>query len=309
MAFFNPDLFDTAPGVVVKTAKDRHGTALLYPKQGYDYSPPGEAITVNANELIEVQVELGASAQSVKQPQAVKAFGDPRKVPTTSIYTVTDVNGDPVDPKEWRDYGGRITVKINPDTVTATVTVRGAGIPDKGPFSIGEQHDETAFDSLRLVGSGVALWKRTVRIDTGLTDDEAGDDSSADIDNPYIQSREQAYDAAHAALVRRLGSFQRVTLQLSGAAGIDGLDPQRAETAMGRLAGARVIFDGAFYRIRSAQITPIGITATCEQDTRFSDFGAVMPNDLTYAQFDALHAGQRWRDFDMDPLAGGDLSD
>jgi hypothetical protein len=32
-----------------------------------------------------------------------------------------------------------------------------------------------------------------------------------------------------------------------------------------------------------------------------------MPAGLTYAQFDALHAGQTFADFDADPLAGGNL--
>jgi hypothetical protein len=306
VTFYNPDFFDEAPGQVVRLAKDRARTALVYPPQGYDFTAPGEAFTVNAGEVVQEQIDLGMSVSYIQQPHAIKALGDPAKVPSASCYVVTNSNGDPIDPKEWRNYGGKVRVKINPDTVTATVTIRGAALPFS-PFSIAEQTDETGFNSLRLVGTGVTIWKRTLTIDTGLTRDDTSDDSTATIDNPFMQSREQAYDAAHAAIVRRIGYFQRVTLSLSGADGIEGMDPQRPETALGRLAGARVVFDGAFYRIRSASITPSGISATSEQDTRFADFDAVMPAGLTYAQFDALHAGQTFADFDADPLAGGNL--
>jgi hypothetical protein len=306
MTFFNPDFEAEAPGQVVRLAKDRAGTALAYPPSGFDFTSPGEAFTVNANEVVEVQIDLGISASYIQQPHAIKKLGDPAKVPTASCYTVTNANTDPVDPKEWRNYGGKIRVKINPDTVTATLTIHGASLPFP-PFSIAEQTDETGFNSLRLIGRGVSMWKRTLEIDTGLTRDDVADDTSATIDNPYMQSRAQAYDAAHAALVRRLGYFQRATLSLTGAGGIEDVDPQAPETALGRIAGARVVYDGAFYRIRQAQITASGISATSEQDTRFSDFDAVMPAGLTYAQFDALHAGQTFGDFDADPLAGGNL--
>lgn len=60
--FYNPDLLDEPAGQVVKTAKDRHATALLYPPQGYDLTKPPEAFTVNANEISVVQIDLGVSA-------------------------------------------------------------------------------------------------------------------------------------------------------------------------------------------------------------------------------------------------------
>jgi hypothetical protein len=304
--FFNPDLYDDAPGNVVRPTKDRADTALLYPPQGYSLANPIEAFTVNAGEISQVQIELGVSAKTVMQPVAVKDITDPMLVPDQSVYFVSNSLGLPMDPKEWRNYGGKIKVKINPDTVSATVRIYGPSIPEFSPFTIGKMSDGgITYGALYLVGTGVAVWRRTIRIDTGLTLDEVADDTSAAIDNPFTQSREQAYDAAHSALCRKLGSFQRVTLTLAGVAGIDGVDPGRPETALGRVVGARVAFDGSFYRIRTASITPAGIEVTCEQDTRFSDFDRAFPNGIAFDDFDALHQGQRFRDFDADPLAGG----
>lgn len=305
--FYDPDLLDEAPGIVVREARNRHGKALLYPPMGFDLTQPPEAFTVNANEVARFQIELGVSAKTVVQPQPIKRIADVMLVPDSSVYVITGQDTLPVSPKAWRQYGGRITVKINPDTVTATVTIRGASLPFLSPFTIGWDDGGTTFGGLFLVGTGVGIWKRTISIDTGLTGDDVADDTSAAIDNPFMQSREQAWDAAHGALVRRLGNFQRATLSLTGVDGIDGVDAQRPESALGRLAGARVWFDGGYYRVRSASISATGIEATCEQDTTFGDHAAAFPTGCSFDAFDALHAGQRFRDFDADPLAGGVL--
>lgn len=308
MTGYNPDLFDTAPGVLVPTVEQRHGRALAYPPQGYDLTNPPEAFQVPAGDVTIVQIALGMSALHLQQPVAVKDIKDVTLVPDFSCYVVAGNDGLPIDPKEWRYYGGRILVNINPDTVTATLRIYPAELPFLAPFTIGFDDGSNTFGGLFLLGEGIALWKRGITLETGLGDDDVSEDSTPNLDNPFIQTEEQAWDAAHAALGRQLGDLQTVTLTVSGVRGLTDVDDLAPETALGRVAGARVAWDGLYYRVRRAQHTPAGIILTCEQDVTFGDVDTVLPAGITFAQMTALHSdAAAFRDFNADALRGGDL--
>lgn len=69
----------------------------------------------------------------------------------------------------------------------------------------------------------------------------------------------------------------------------------------GNANGARVQFRRAMYRIRSINVTPIGVDYTAEADTTFADFD-VSASGKTFAQFDASFAGLTFNDFALIPL-------
>lgn len=71
--------------------------------------------------------------------------------------------------------------------------------------------------------------------------------------------------------------------------------------AFGNVAGARVKFRDAWYRIRSASINQENIQYTAERDTTFADFSAAWAGK-TFAQFDARWVGKTYADFGVIPL-------
>ncbi len=305
MTTYNPDLLDTAPGVRVPTRAARHKSSLVYPARGYNNTNITDAIQAPAGEITEVQIELGASVKSIQQPVCVKAIDDSSIVPDFSCYVVSSANGHTLSPKAWRQFGGRITGEVNRDTVTATLRVYAPAVPSLSPFTIGYDDGEKTYAALYLLGDGVGIIKRTVTWETGLSDDLVADDTTAEYDNAFLQTEEQALDAAHSALCRKIGSFQTVTLTCTGIRDVAGAVALRPETALGRVAGARVLWDGLYYRVRSAAISAAQIVLTCEQDVRFSDMNDAFPDGLTFDQLGKLHADARFRDFGTDPFAGG----
>jgi len=78
---------------------------------------------------------------------------------------------------------------------------------------------------------------------------------------------------------------------------------QFANQVFGNVAGARIRYGDAVYRIRSATISEDGITsATAETDTIFSDFDTAW-SGKTFSQFDSHFAGLKFEDYSMIPLA------
>lgn len=71
--------------------------------------------------------------------------------------------------------------------------------------------------------------------------------------------------------------------------------------AFGNIAGARVKFRDAMYRIRTATVNASTIDYTAESDTMFSDFDARWTGK-TFADFNTRFAGKTFQDFDVIPL-------
>ena len=71
--------------------------------------------------------------------------------------------------------------------------------------------------------------------------------------------------------------------------------------AFGNIAGARVLYQQAYYRVNTAQITQDGIGYTASIDTIFSDVNAIWAGK-TFAQFNARWAGKTFQDAQVIPL-------
>lgn len=71
--------------------------------------------------------------------------------------------------------------------------------------------------------------------------------------------------------------------------------------AFGNIAGARRFHDGCWYRVRSATVTPGGVTYQAERDTIASDWNAWYAG-MTAAQFNAVAAGLTAYQFNVKPL-------
>jgi hypothetical protein len=334
-------------GLMEPTYEQAIGLGLVYPPGGWD--PKVQILSVNANETKEVQIALGASVSSIRQPEPVRFVG-PYQVPSHSVYTVTDRNADLVDPYEWTKNGGSVRVKINPDTITATVTITGCGEGFKGPFTLSLKGGGSDFSTLRLIGEGVAYRKKSITAQTGLTPDLAQNDVGTTVDNEFVTSEEQAWEVMQRVLPRYLGAAQTIQVTTTGInrlgdsggydfqplSWLEGLVPAGmtvadigawlntqsggtdlrtisawialqsagdfSNQAFGNVAGARVRFDGSWYRIVSATITADAIQYVAALDMTCGDISADLPAGATVATLSAAFAGKTVMDWDARPV-------
>lgn len=172
---------------------------LVYPPGGWT-----EAVTVfqvNAGETITEELVLSASVTSVQQP-VMQTFVS-KAHDTSSVFTVVGDDGLPIMPAAWRANGGSLRVTINPDTVSLTLEITApTGLPNKEGkpipmygISLSSDNNTGRYSTLRIIGSGVAFDKETVRVPTGASEQETATEVGVTIDNPFLSTRDEVYSA------------------------------------------------------------------------------------------------------------------
>lgn len=172
---------------------------LVYPPGGWQ--PEVEVLTVNAGEEMERDIELSASVSFIFEPEMQTFVAQNHR--TSSVYTVVGDDGLPIVPQQWEDYGGSLTVEINPDTTSLKVKMRGAeGIVGANgdtitTFSVALGSDTTGsrYSTLRIVGNGVAFDKKLLTVRTMIPPERTGTEVGATIDNPFLSTVDDAYAA------------------------------------------------------------------------------------------------------------------
>lgn len=311
----NPD-FEPIPAIDSSVAQGENAStfgkivaaALVYPAGGW--TDEVEVLTVEAGQTKSVHLDLGASCISIVQPVCVdrEHFTDPRLIPLASCYTISAADTLPVSAKHWRALGGDVRVVVNKDTTSATLTVTGMTDKSLGPFTLGLSDGDNDFSTLRLIGRGVALEPHTVTFDTGVSSAVASDDIGITVDNVFVSTQEEAYNTAARAFRRAQGAYQTIAITVPGVKAAD-IDPRKPESGIGLVAGSRVVYDGQFYRVRTASFSESGMVLTADADTVVADAKRcyAAAGGLTVAQATALYAGFTVRDFKADPLIGADL--
>lgn len=189
---------------------------LVYPPGGW--TPETEVITVGAGEVTERVIEMSASVSSIAEP-VMQEFVS-QHFDSASVYTVVGDDGLPVVPQQWTDAGGYVSVTINPDTTSLTVKMIGAtGIRGvRGDYlstfslALGSDYTGNRYSTLRIIGSGVAFDKQMIVAPTGLSESQTGTEVGATIDNVFISTVDQAYQAGTRAAYAYSGEM----LTLSG---------------------------------------------------------------------------------------------
>lgn len=189
---------------------------LVYPPGGWSDSIP--TINVNAGETITEILELSASVSSISQP-VMQTFVA-RDYSASSVYTVVGDDGLPILPAAWEDAGGSLTVDINPDTVSLSVTITApTGLGNKdgseiGVYGISLSSDESTgrYSTLRIVGSGVAFDKQPRLYATGISPSESSTEIGVTIDNPFLSTWEDVSRAAS----RAVRAYNGTAMNISG---------------------------------------------------------------------------------------------
>jgi hypothetical protein len=187
---------------------------LVYPPGGW--SETVTTINVNSGETIEEVLELSASVSSIQQP-VMQTFVS-QLHDSSSVFTVVGDDGLPIDPNAWTNQGGSLRVEINPDTTSLTVHITApTGLPNKDGEEIGvygislsSESGTGRYSTLRILGSGVAYNKQTIRIPTGVTPSETATEVGVTIDNPFLGTLDDVYRAGLRAVRGYNGSAMTV---------------------------------------------------------------------------------------------------
>lgn len=177
---------------------------LVYPPGGW--SEKVTVINVNAGETVEEVLELSSSLSSVQQP-VMQTFVA-KDFQASSVFTAVGDDGLPVQPAQWAAQGGSLSVAINPNTTSLTVTITApTGIQNTdggeiGVYGIALSADESTgrYSTLRIVGTGVAFDKKSVKVPTGVPSSATATEVGVTIDNPFLSTTSEVYTAASRAV-------------------------------------------------------------------------------------------------------------
>lgn len=170
---------------------------LVYPVGGWN--PSVRIISVDAGQTVTVNIpvdEVNVSLSSLQQPTVQDTVARDYVGPT-SVYSVAGGDGLPIPAAQWTDQGGSLSVAIGADGQSIDVTLTGASEAEYAPYSIAVASGPSDYYStLRLIGSGLAFDRQTLRVPTGAPAEKTAQEVGPTVDNPWIDTRHDAYGAA-----------------------------------------------------------------------------------------------------------------
>ncbi|ACY35929.1 hypothetical protein CMP1-33 [Clavibacter phage CMP1] len=312
---------------------------LAYPEGGWNEDV--QIYQVDAEEIVEMEVELESSLTSITPPVPVD-FVD--QFDTRSVYSITANDNLPYKAAQWRDGGGRLEVTIGDDSKSLKIKIVGPSDKEHAPYRIAMSSGDESYSSLRIRGAGVFGKDEVLVIETGISQDRAPNEIGVTVENDAISTLEQAQDLAPWVLARYLGYSDTITVKTTGInrkgetgsyryptiadfnrenagrtiaqfnaiwAGKSIGDFNKyqrslvaddfANQAYGNVAGARVLRDDAWYRISSATSSESGVTYSAAADTTVADFNDIW-RGRSIAEFNAEWIGESIADFNVAPL-------
>lgn len=256
------DNIDLAQNIEIYSYESEYRTnGMMYPPNGWNEDM--QIIQADANEVVTVEIPLDASLVSVEQPTAVASVS--RTYSGPSVYAVSGNDGLPIQPAQWEDYGGYVTVSIGPDTRTLIVKMKGMRITKYAPYRLAMSSGSSEYySSIRIRGTGVVFDKQLITIPTGVPNTKTAQDVGITVDSPFIQNVGQAMTVGAAVA----GSYSMPTRTLS---------------------------------VNATVVNRKNDKGTANYPT-FATFDATYAGQ-TFAQFDTAWAGQTFAQFDAAQLA------
>lgn len=317
---------------------EQRNDSLAYPIGGW--TPDVEVYSVEANETLEFDIPVEAFLEEIKQP-VVQSFVAKDYSGPDSVYAVTANDGLLLSPQLWTDFGGNMSFELADLGRVIRVTLTGPDLEQFSPFSISVSDGATEYSTLRIVGTGVFFDRQTVIVPTGLTANDTPQEFGEEIDNVFISTRQEAYDAGvrarrRYALPRQVFDTTGRRLQKSLSVGGDILffptfqqygdtlppgydfadfnssyedsrfiDFQQSiaeiiTQSFGTVAGSRVRFQDAYYRVRNTNVSPGEVSANAEFDTLFKDLNIFQ--GLSFQDATLLFFGLTFSDYALIPL-------
>jgi hypothetical protein len=284
---------------------------LVFPKGGW--TPDVPVYQVEANETVEFEVDLEFFLTSVQQPTVQDLVT--KEYDIASVYSVSGNDNLPVPAAQWTSFGGDMSFEILGSGNRLKITITGPDFPELSPYSISVSDGSTSYSTLRVVGTGLNFHRELYTEKTGLTAVDTPNEKGTEIDNPAIDTLEDA--KKYALFGRRLYALPRQTFSTSSRTfpRLEGSVPfffyptfadfnssvnaeysfnnfnsdysgitfdqfttdvlNTVPQGFGEVSGSRVKLADAFYRVRNVTITPDVISIDAEYDTLFSDLISV----------------------------------
>jgi len=284
---------------------------LVFPKGGWTLDVP--VYQVEANETVEVEVDLEFFLTSVQQPTVQDLVT--KEYDIASVYSVSGNDNLPVPAAQWTAFGGDMSFEILGSGNRLRITITGPDFPELSPYSISVSDGSTSYSTLRVVGTGMNFNRQLYTEKTGLTAADTPNQKGAEIDNPAIDTLADA--KKYALFGRRLYALPRQTFSTSSRTfpRLEGSVPfffyptfadfnssvnaeytfadfnsdysgitfdqfttdllNTVPQGFGEVSGSKVKLADAFYRVRNVTITPDVISIDTEYDTLFSDLVSV----------------------------------
>jgi hypothetical protein len=231
-------------------------------------------ISVGAAETVTTTVQTNAYLTAILQPTRTTSF-----IPGEGTYYLIDSTGLPIVAEQWEDYGGSVSVAINPDNAGAIdVTMIGPReeIPSTtSPYSMAVSDGQNQYAALSILGSGVVADPKTLNLLTGADPAKVKQEVAFSVNNPFINTLAQAYDSGMWASLD--GSGPRVGLSLA--------IPTADLNGFGLVAGSIIHYADCDYRVMSAGIGRLKAQLECVRH-------------VTVGAFDDAWAGETVGDHD-----------
>lgn len=186
--------------------------SLIYPAGGWTSGT--KVLSVNAGQTVETVLDspdVAASISAIQQP-VMQTFVGPGES-SSSVYTVVGDDNLPIVPAQWRDYGGKLDVIINPDTTSLTVRMTGPtglaqinGSPMQTfRIALSAGTSDSTYSTLRIVGNAVHLNRQSIIIPTGVEPYRTAQEFAPTIDNIFLNNLNDAYNAGALGAARYSG--------------------------------------------------------------------------------------------------------
>lgn len=187
---------------------------LVYPKGGWNREVP--IYQVDASETLEFEVPVDVSLTTVSQPTAQDYVA--ADYSSTSVYSIIGNDGKPIMAAQWLAGGGSVSVSIGEDTRTLIIKVKGMEETKYAPYRIAAASGTSGeyYSTLRLIGVGIGFHKELLTVPTGVDDSETANLVGVTIDNPFIGTMSQAYDAARKAGKMYGGASHTINVSSTG---------------------------------------------------------------------------------------------
>lgn len=228
-------------------------------------------ISVDPSESVTTNYPVDMWISTIDQPTMANTVPVDYQPGADGIYSVIDTENNQVPPSVWQNAGGSLSVAIGADGRSIDVTVVGMSTNENAPYRIAASSDDKEYQyaSLYVSATGIAFEDKTITVRSAANEADLPTDSTVEIDDLAVTTREQAYAQAILIAIDGSGTAQYVDVDASYV---------NHQGEMGTSPG--VTFDEA-------------TTAEGWEDLTFTDyFNAADPTDvLTFSEWgDAIEA-------------------
>ncbi len=258
----------------------------FYPRDG---NSDAQIIQVDANETVEVDLDLNAWVSEVNQPVYTEFVENRDYSFSHGVYSAVGNDNLPITASRWTDTGGDLRVEKTDDPSMVRVIVTGPSDESLAPYRIA-MSSGNHYNSLHLTGKCYIWDRKTVRVATGADPMNTTQDVGAEVDSKHIQSMSDAYDVAY----RVARTYAGPNLRMSGSAQ-ELSDPSLSSTA------AIIEAKDAHYRIVNVNTSPGSMEFAAAEDTTFEDFNNVW-DGASFKDFNEQFPRSTFRDFALTPL-------